>query len=792
LGVALQLQQTALWATWAYGAMLFGAATAWGLGTQRQLHGALRNVLILLAWLTVGFAATGVRAGWYAWGALDPALEGRDLLVTGVVEDLPQRSDVGLRFRLRVLQATLQGEAVQLPNKLDLGWYAGVYARGSDSVGLQRQPLPLQPGERWRMVVRIKAPHGGANPHGFDYELWLWEQGVGATGYVRAGPADPAPQRMAQTWRQPVDQLRQRVREAIFASVEPASTAGLLAALVVGDQRSVEPQDWDVFRSTGITHLMSISGLHITMFAWAAALLVGSLWRRSVTLCGWFPAPSAAVLGGMALAVAYAVFSGWGLPAQRTCLMLAMFGALRLRGLRWPWPHVWLLAGVVVVAWDPWALLQPGFWLSFVAVGVLFASSAPVVALEAAPQRVALRIAAWLAELARVQGRLTVALAPLTLLFFGQASVVGLLANLFAIPWVTLVVTPLALLGVAVPGVWGVAAVAMDLLVTVLRGMATWPLASVVLAIAPAWAGGLGTLGAVILVLALPWHLRVCGLAMLLPLLLWQWPAPAPSHFALLAADVGQGNAVLVRTARHALLYDAGPRYSLESDAGDRVLVPLLQALQVPLDVLLLSHRDADHTGGAAAVLAVQPDARVLSSIERDHPLQAVRTVQRCEAGLAWRWDGVLFEILHPRSQDYPGPGAALPRPNTLSCVLRISGGQHAALLVGDIEAAQEAALVHRGAPLRADVLLVPHHGSKTSSTAAFLDAVQPRFAWVQAGYRNRFGHPAASVLGRYTERGIAVHDSPHCGAMAWSTEVPAEVLCTRLVQQRYWNHRVP
>jgi competence protein ComEC len=171
LGVALQLQQTALWTAWVYGVLLLGAAMAWGLGTRRRQRGALRTVLLLLAGLAVGFAATGLRAGWYALGALDPALEGRDVLVTGVVEDLPQRSDVGLRFRLRVLQATLHGEAVELPNKLDLGWYAGVYAQGGDSVGLQRQPMPLQPGERWRMVVRTKAPHGGANPHGFDYEL---------------------------------------------------------------------------------------------------------------------------------------------------------------------------------------------------------------------------------------------------------------------------------------------------------------------------------------------------------------------------------------------------------------------------------------------------------------------------------------------------------------------------------------------------------------------------------------------------------------------------------------------
>jgi competence protein ComEC len=329
-------------------------------------------------------------------------------------------------------------------------------------------------------------------------------------------------------------------------------------------------------------------------------------------------------------------------------------------------------------------------------------------------------------------------------------------------------------------------------MVHALRWLATWPVASMALPMAPAWAGVLGTLGAALLVMSLPWYLRVWGLPLVLPILLWQTPGPAPGHFALLAADVGQGNAVLVRTARHALLYDAGPRYSMESDAGERVLVPLMQALQLPLDRVLLSHRDADHTGGAVAVLGMQPSATVLSSIEADHPLQALRAVQRCEAGQVWDWDGVRFEILHPRAQDYPSPSSVLPRPNTLSCVLRISAGQHAALLAGDIEAAQEAALVQRGAPLRADLLLVPHHGSKTSSTDVFLDAVQPRFAWVQSGYRNRFGHPAAPVLQRYQARNVVVHDSPRCGAMAWSTEAPDGVDCTRVVQQRYWHHRLP
>jgi len=791
LGTAVQLQQQALWSVRV--CAVLAAASLWVLvySARRPTPCTLRACTCGLAVALMAFSLTALRSHAFLSNRLNPALEGRDVVVTGVVVGLPQRTEQGLRFRLEVSSAQWQGQAVVVPDRVDVGWYGGVYSLGNEQVGLQRLPADVRAGERWRMLLRLKAPHGSSNPYGFDYELWLWEQGVAATAYVRAGPGDPEPQCLEQTWTAPVDLARQELRDRIFRKVEPPQVAGLVAALVVGDQRAIDRPDWDVFRATGVAHLMSISGLHITMFAWCASLATGWAWRRSRWLCMAVPAPSAALLGGVLLALAYAVFSGWGVPAQRTCLMLAAVALLRLLGARWPWPQVWMLACAVVVAFDPWALLQAGFWLSFVAVGVLIAGGAPNAPhAEAAPVAPTLSDRAW--QLMREQWTISLALAPLTLLFFGQVSLVGLLANLFAIPWVTLVVTPLAMLGVAVPELWGLAAGAINLLMACLQALAALPLASVSLAIAPWWAGLLGTLGAWVLVAPLPWQLRGMGVPLLLPVLLWQAPLPATGHFEILAADVGQGNAVLVRTAGHALLYDAGPRYGLESDAGHRVLLPLLQALQSRLDLLVLSHRDADHVGGAAAVLAMQPQARLLSSISPDHPLQGLRPAQRCESGQAWVWDGVQFDVLHPLAGDYTSQHAAEARPNTLSCVLRITNGAHTVLLVGDIEAAQEAALLSRAAPLRADVLLVPHHGSKTSSTSAFLDAVQPRFALIQSGYRNRYGHPAASVAQRYADQQIVVRDSPHCGAMRWTSNQPQRLECTRMMQERYWSHQVP
>jgi competence protein ComEC len=425
--------------------------------------------------------------------------------------------------------------------------------------------------------------------------------------------------------------------------------------------------------------------------------------------------------------------------------------------------------------------------LSFVAVGVLFAADP-----GSAPGDTA---QGWRAKLWRSarsalheQWIVTVALTPLTLLLFGQVSVVGLFANALAIPWVTLVVTPLAMLGVAVPGLWAAAAIALQGLQAYLEWLASFPFATLAMPAAPLWAGALGVVGGLMLALKLPWQARILGVPLLLPVLLWQVPRPADGQFDVLAADVGQGNALLVRTASHSLVYDSGPRYGPESDAGHRVLVPLLRALGERVDTLVLSHRDSDHTGGAAAVLAMQPQAALVSSIEDAHELQSIRHSRRCIAGMKWRWDSVDFEVLQPRAADYDSPA----KPNAMSCVLRISNGSRTALLACDLESPQEARLVAADAPLAADLLLVPHHGSKTSSSPAFLDAVHPAFALVQAGYRNRFGHPAPPVMDRYRERGIRVVDSPHCGAALWASDAPGRVACRRDDAPHYWLHRAP
>lgn len=773
LGAAVQLQQRALDDTALYAALVaLGVLFALAGWRWRRL-----GLLAVLGLALAGFGSTGWRAAQRLAGHLPAELEGRDLQVTGIVASLPQAGPNGLRFRFEVERATLEGAEVTLPRLIALGWYLDAH----EDAALSPPQRALRAGQRWRFEARLRRPHGSLNPNGFDYELMLFEQGVRATGYVRAAPAQPIEEGVGY----PVERLRQRARDAIFARVADARAAGVLAALAVGDQGAIEREDWELFRTTGLSHLMAISGMHITMLAWLAAAAIGALWRRSPRAMLFVPAPQAARWGGLLVAAAYAVFAGWAVPAQRTVWMLASVVVLRSAGLRWPWPLVLALAALVVTLADPWALLQAGFWLSFAAVALLMASE-PGEAAHAGTWRE--RFIATLHGGLRTQWIATLGLAPLTLLFFQQVSLVGFFANLVAIPLITLLVTPLALLGSVAPPLWSLAAWLLQPLTLWLQWLAGFPAALWFVPAGPAWASAAALLGGALAVLPLPWRLRLLAVPLVLPLLLTPPGRPPLGHYELLAVDVGQGTSVLVRTRAHLLVYDAGPQYSRESDAGARVLLPLLRARgEREVHRLVLSHRDTDHVGGARALLAALPVRATSSSLAPDHPLLALAPQHEpCAAGQTWVWDGVRFEFLHPRE----GEADPAARPNTVSCVLRIAATDApTALLAGDIEREQELRLAGRhGEALRADVLLVPHHGSRTSSTPLFLDAVKPRIAVVQAGYRNRFGHPAAEVVERYRALGSTLVASPACGAWSWRSDEAGPGRCQRDSARRYWH----
>jgi competence protein ComEC len=524
---------------------------------------------------------------------------------------------------------------------------------------------------------------------------------------------------------------------------------------------------------------MSISGLHVTMVSGLFAALVAALWRRSPRLALRLPARKAAAAAAVGAAAAYTLLAGFAVPAQRTLYMVAVVAvALWLDRMQ---SSSRVLAGAlaVVLALDPWAVISPGFWLSFGAVALmLYVGTAEAGRVD------------WLARWGRVQWAITVGLAPLVLLLFQQVSLVSPVANAIAIPVVSLVVTPLAIGAAVTPGPWVAEAAHAILaaLMPALDWLAQLPgVAWRQHAPAP-WTAVLALVGAAWLLAPRGVPARYAATLLFVPLFAVRPAGPGDGELRITFLDVGQGLAALLRTRDHALLYDAGPAYSLDADAGNRVVVPFLRGEGLDrLDAVVVTHNDTDHAGGARSVMRALPAGALWSSLQRDHPAQDDAPYRLpCRVGVRWTWNGFAFELLHPPASSYGDP---FVRTNSRSCVLRVSGPAGAALLTGDIEARDEGLLLATGAPLRADVLLVPHHGSGTSSTPAFLAAVRPAHAVFTTGYRNRFGHPKPEVMARYLSTGAAAWRTDRDGAVTVTIATGGlKVARYRDEERRYWR----
>ncbi|MEW7847133.1 DNA internalization-related competence protein ComEC/Rec2 [Massilia aurea] len=759
--------------------VVLAACSGGAIAASLCLRGIVR---MLVAGLLLGACWAALLAHLALHESLPSTDEGRDIAITGAIASLPHRFDGGVRFQFDVAQVDTPGATV--PPKIILSWYGATAA----------DPSFGHPGERWRLVVRLQRPHGNANPHGFDYEAWLLGQGIRATGYVR--PAGQRNERL-DAWTPgagyAVERARGWLRARILAVLDGEPYAGVIVALVIGDQRGIDQDDWDVFNRTGISHLVSISGLHITMLAGLAAWAMSWLWRRSfwtaANLPLRLPAQKAAALAGATVALLYVLLAGFGVPAQRTLYMLAVVALALWTGRIASMSHVLCLALGVVVLRDPWAMLWPGFWLSFGAVAAI---------LYACSGRLGVPTRGWragLAVAARTQWAVTLGLAPLTLLLFGQVSLVSPIANAVAIPVISLFVTPLALVGSVLPSplaavVLGIAHLAIVWLVWPLQHLSA-PAFAVWTAPAPApWILVLALAGTAWMLAPRGWPQRWVGLAAWTPLLTQLPSAPMAGQFDVTAFDVGQGMALLVETRHHRLLYDTGPLYAPGASGATRVILPYLRGRGIGrLDALVISHSDLDHVGGAAAVLGTLRVGQMISSLPHGHGLLRKTTSPgRCSAGQTWSWDGVRFEMLGPDVASYANPRL---KSNARSCVLRISAGGKAILLAGDIEAAQEAALLRTDAKrLRADVLLAPHHGSGTSSSAAFLSAVGPQLGIFQVGHRNRYRHPQKAVYARYGAMGIARLRTDERGAVTLSFGPGVAVATYRATHARYWHGR--
>ena len=724
--------------------------------------------LTLLAGLLLGFSWAGGRAQWRLADELPPAWESRDIELTGVIAALPQRSGNGERFMFDV--ETVHTPEAVVPARIQLSWYHA-WDETDDPAGTVQQKA-LHPGERWRLTVRLKRPHGNANPHGFDYEAWLLERGIRATGSIR--PRGNNERLDALVW-QPgylLERLRDRLRERFLTALPDAPYLGVLIALTIGDQRAIPNAQWTIFNRTGITHLVSISGLHVTMVAALLAAFVNFLWRRSERLMLRLPAQKAAVVAGWLAALSYALVAGFEVPTQRTFYMLSVVALSLWSGRNFGICRILLLALLAVLLLDPWAVLATGFWLSFGAVAILFYVGSSRLG-EAGGWRTALL------QWGLTQWGVTIGSLPLLLLFFQQFSLVSPLANALAIPVVSFVVTPMALLFALLP--WppllAINHALLSWLMLVLEWLSAWPVWQQ--AAPPLWAILLALVGVGWLLLPRGFPARWLGLCLLAPSLFWQPARPASGSVWVDVLDVGQGSAVLVRSAEHDLLYDAGPSYGGESDAGQRVVLPYLRAIGVrKLDALVISHRDKDHSGGMMSIREALPPARFLRSMRDEEG-------ENCIAGQHWTWDGVHFTMLHPEPGDYEKKSN---KPNNMSCVLRIEAGGKSLLLTGDIEAKDERALIARTSPssLRSSVIVVPHHGGRGSSTPEFIAAVAPEEAIFSAGYRNPFGHPRPETLAHYANSRQWRTDQH--GAVRIVLAENATVSAWRQVRQRYWG----
>ncbi len=752
----------------------------------------------------LGFAWAALFAQYYLAQELPREVEGQDIKVVGTIASLPNYFERGVRFNFLVEKVLpIEGAAPVLPSRLALSWYS---AFGTDEIQDVRE---VHAGERWQFTVRLRRPHGNANPHGYDYEMWLLEQNIRATGYVRPDPGNARLDSFVFSFNNVVERGRGWLRARIQTALRDQPYAGVIVALVVGDQRAVSQADWTVFNRTGVSHLISISGLHITMVAALFAGLILALWRRSfftsARLPLILPAQKAAALAGMLAALIYVLLAGSGVPAQRTLTMLAVVALALWCGRITSITYVLCLALGVVVVLDPWAVLGPGFWLSFGAVAVILYVSvgradaigrATADANEAVTGHAAQpRWRTALKNATLTQYAVTLGLVPLTILLFGQTSLISPLANAIAIPLISLLVTPLALVGSVLPAplsAWclGLAHLLVAQLAQLLTWLSAFPLAVWTAPVPDWWMFAAALVGTLWMLAPRGWPARYLGLCACLPLVLNAPTHPRAGEMWVTAFDVGQGMALLIETEKHRFLYDTGPAYSPESDGGNRVILPYLRARGIAaLDGVMVTHSDMDHAGGALSIFKEIRVGWISSSLPAEHPIViAGPRHQRCAGGQSWKWDGVEFELLHPAAGSYDSEKW---KPNARSCTLKVTAGAHTILLAGDIEAAQEAELVQgSAAKLPANVLLAPHHGSGTSSTLPFLQAVQPQLALFQVGYRNRYRHPKKEIYERYGELGIARWRTDETGAISLRFAATMDVSAYRTEHARYWYGR--
>ena len=728
----------------------------------------------------------------------------KSITLIGVVASLPEVTERGERFRFDVEKILTKDatKTLKIPPHISLNFYRE--NNRSNPISAKPENAPslgnyFHAGERWQFTVRLKRPHSTYNPHGFDFEAWALAENMRATGTIHNKSGY---KKLANfVWKPSylVEHFREKVGNHISQTLANKPYAGVIRALVVGDDSQISATDWNVYLRTGVNHLMSISGLHITMLAGLAFAIAAFVWRRFPSLVMHMPTRKAATIAGLIVAILYALLAGMSVPTQRTLYMLISFALALLFGRNLAISRALAIALMVVVLLDPWAVIAPGFWLSFGAVALIAYVSVG---------RLATRH--WFKEALNTQWAITLGLLPMLIFMFGQTSIVSPLANAFAIPIISLIVVPMAILGslIHVDFILQTAHFVLEICMqglTWLANLPTWQQAA-----PPIWAMLVAMLGVLWMLLPRGFPQRWLGLVLLLPLFFVSLPKLTDGEMQVAVLDVGQGLAVVIKTANHTLLYDAGPQFSSQSDAGSRIVMPYLRGEGIKkLDGFIVSHNDIDHSGGVASVLAQMPLDWFASSYNLPAEMQLPARQLKCFAGQYWQWDSVKFEVLHPAIESYKNLEI---KDNNRSCVVKVTSRFGSVLLTGDIEKQAEKVLLETSlqasihAPsgdavlnnnlLKSDVLIAPHHGSKTSSTSEFIAAIGAQHVIFTVGYLNRFKHPKPLIVERYIASGADVFRSDYQGAMLLnfiknkgSTQNnPIKIEAWRQTRPRYWH----
>ncbi|WP_255530860.1 DNA internalization-related competence protein ComEC/Rec2 [Polynucleobacter sp. UB-Piko-W3] len=765
-----------------------------------------RKLAIFAFVFVLGFAWNARYAENRLHNILSPEMEGKELTIEGRVAALPQGNSGGAKFAFEVDDVT-----GALPWRIYLSW---------QPAWRSPQAIPeIVPGQRWKLKVKLKRPYGSLNPYTFDFERWSFHQDFGASGSVRSGELLSARDIGLTDFELRIELARWELRKKI-QSMLPADAryAGVMIALVMGDQNAIEQDDWRIFNATGIGHLISISGLHVTMLAGVGASIVAFIWRRRF----WpllIPVGKVAAIAGFLTAFIYAWLAGFQIPAQRTMYMVGVVAYALWSGRNPRSFDIWWWALAFVLLIDPMAPYTPGFWLSFGAVAAILFAMGNSSGLLGIPTGKELevhwiyRITQALREACRVQAVVTIALLPFTLYWFYQVSVVSPLANAFAIPLVSYVVTPLAIAGALLPefiGRWLIllAHMAMEWLAIALDWMASWNW-SVVWAPQPEWwvlsLSGIGIIYAIRPgSLIDDWKIRALALALSIPLFIpllslsiSNPTALAEGEFRATVLDIGQGTAVLLETANKKLLYDTGPIQGKKDDAGQRVILPYLRGRGIDqIDRMVISHSDSDHVGGAATLLKQIQFDSMMGSLPSNNlllqNLQARKVLSiPCRFGQRWIWDRVEFTVWHP-SEDTLFEDQYSRKPNEMSCVLEVRNQNASFWLTGDVEKQAEAEMVERLNYSRLAemgdkqlIFMAPHHGSKTSSSLDLLKSLKPYQAFAQNGYRNRYGHPHPTVSARYQDLNIPFYQTPITGAQIWTFKNHTQP------STQFWRHDI-